>query len=80
MSPQALTVDDVGKRVISASGTPVGHVTGTQDGTVYVAPDPKITSTLVAVLGWRDGIDGGSFRIDPDAIRCVTDDEVYLDD
>lgn len=75
-----VTNEDVGKRVINPSGTAVGYVSEARNGVAYIAPDPRITSTLVAILGRRDGVGRGTLRVDPATIEHITDQEIRLSD
>lgn len=77
MSPQ-ITDDDVGKSVVNADGDEVGMVADVQHGTAHVEPDPGITDSIKATLGWGDrGED--TYPLQEEAIGRVTDDEIRLE-
>lgn len=71
-----LSERDEGKRVVHGDET-VGRVIAVEDGTPYVEPDPSITDTLLAKLGWAD-IEEETFRLQEVQIERVTDDAVHL--
>ena len=77
MSPH-YTDDDEGKRVVTADGDEIGMVTEVRGGQLYVEPDPGVTDSIKATLGWGDA-DEDSFALDDDQIEAVTDDEVRID-
>lgn len=72
-----LTEDDEGKRVSNANGDEIGRVVEVKHGTAYVEPDPGLTDTLLAKLGWAES-DEDSYRLDPDRVESVTDNEIRL--
>ena len=73
-----VTDEDEGKRVLNARGDEIGRVTEVRNGVAYVDPDPSITDTIKAKLGWGDKDDEEAFRLDPTNIETVTDDEIRL--
>jgi sporulation protein YlmC with PRC-barrel domain len=73
-----LTEDDEGKRVVNSHGDDVGRVVEVRQGTAHVDPDPGITDTLMSKLGWGDGQDEDTYRLDSSSIETVTDDEIRL--
>ncbi|ELY66601.1 hypothetical protein C490_12552 [Natronobacterium gregoryi SP2] len=77
MSPQ-FTDDDIGKTVVNANGDDVGIVADVEHGTAHVEPDPGITDTIKAKLGWG-GTDEAAYPLQEDAISQVTDDAVHLE-
>lgn len=44
--------EDVGKRVVNANGEEIGLVTDVDDDHAYVDPDPGLTDSIKAALGW----------------------------
>ncbi|PCR90813.1 hypothetical protein [Natrinema ejinorense] len=77
MTPQ-FTDDDVGKRVVNADGDEVGMVAAVEHGTAHVEPDPGITDSIKATLGWSDsGAD--TYPLQEEAVSRVTDDEIHLE-
>lgn len=74
----ALTDDAVGKTVVDAQNEEVGMVTAVEHGTAQIEPDPGLTDTIKAKLGWEDA-DQEAFPLQEDAIASVTDDEIRLD-
>jgi hypothetical protein len=78
MSAIVLSEDEVGKEVVHGDDT-VGRVVDVEYGTAYVDPDPGLTDTLMAKIGWADGKeDAESYPLQEEAIQQVTDDEVRL--
>ncbi|QLG47543.1 hypothetical protein [Natrinema halophilum] len=76
MSPQ-FSDDDTGKRVVNADGDKIGIVADVDHGTAHVEPDPGITDTIKAKLGWGDtGED--TYPLQEESVARVTDDEVRL--
>ncbi len=76
---QDLTEDDIGKTVVNANGESVGVISAMQHGTAHVEPDPGMTDTIKAKLGWEDTTED-TYPLQEDAIGRVTDDEVHLAD
>lgn len=74
---ETLSEDDVGKTVVNRSGETIGRVTNVEGGTAFVDPDPGITDTIKAKLGWED-VEGDDYRLDTSEIDRVTDDEIRL--
>ncbi|ELY53610.1 hypothetical protein C492_17498, partial [Natronococcus jeotgali DSM 18795] len=77
MSPE-FTDDDIGKTVINADGEEVGLVADVEHGTAHVEPDPGITDTIKAKLGWGD-TDEDSYPLQEPAVAEVTGDEIHLE-
>ncbi|WP_222919317.1 hypothetical protein [Natrinema sp. SYSU A 869] len=77
MSPQ-FTDDDVGKRVVNANGDEVGMVADVEHGTAHVEPDPGITDSIKATLGWSDSGES-TYPLQEEAVSRVTDDEIHLE-
>lgn len=69
--------DDVGKRVVNSHGDEVGMVSTVEHGTAYVEPDPGLTDTIKAKLGWQ-GRDEDAYPLQEAAVGQVTDDEIHL--
>jgi sporulation protein YlmC with PRC-barrel domain len=69
--------EDEGKRVVNASGEAVGRVIEVTGGVAHVEPDPGITETVAAKLGWGDS-DEDTYRLDSDHVEAITDDEIRL--
>jgi len=76
MSSQ-FTDDDVGKDVVNAAGETVGIVADIEHGTAHVEPDPGITDTIKARLGWSDTGEN-TYPLQEEAIDRITDDEIRL--
>ncbi len=76
MSPQ-FTDDDVGKDVVSVDGEKVGMVADVEHGTAHVEPDPGITDTIKAKLGWS-GTNEDTYPLQEESVGRVTDDEIHL--
>lgn len=69
--------DDVGKSVVNASGEEVGMVTAVEHGTAHVTPDPGITDSIKAALGW-EGTGEDAYPLQEGSVERVTDDEIRL--
>ncbi len=69
--------DDVGKTVYNAADEKVGIVAAVEHGTAHVEPDPGITDTISAKLGWGDASEG-SYPLQEDSVESVTDDAIHL--
>ncbi|MCU4754484.1 hypothetical protein OB919_21365 [Halobacteria archaeon AArc-curdl1] len=72
-----MTEDDIGKTVVNANGESIGMVTAIQHGTAHVEPDPGITDSIKAKLGWGD-TDEDAYPLQESSIEHVTDDEIRL--
>ncbi len=72
------TDDDVGKRVETASGDPIGSVTLTEPETAYVDVNADATSAIQSIL--ETDADEGIVPLDEDAVREITDDAITLAD
>lgn len=71
------TDDDVGKTVVNANGDEIGIVSAIEHGTPRIEPDPGMTDTIKAKLGWED-TDEDSYPLQEQAVDRVTDDEIRL--
>ncbi|RXK49336.1 hypothetical protein [Halorientalis pallida] len=71
--------DEVGKRVVDATGDDVGEVTAVEsDGSVvYVDPHQGITDRIMSTLGWGDD-DDESYPIRTEHVERITDDRIVL--
>lgn len=69
--------DDVGKTVVNANGEEVGIVATVEHGTAEVEPNPGITDTIKAKLGWGERGDD-TYPLQEDAVQRVTDSEIRL--
>ncbi|WP_255167003.1 hypothetical protein [Natrononativus amylolyticus] len=70
--------DDIGKTVVNANGDEVGIVSAVEHGTAHVEPDPGITDTIKAKLGW-EGTGEEAYPLQEQAVASVTDDEIRLE-
>ena len=70
------TEDDIGKTVVDA----VGVVSAVRYGTIYVDPDPDITTRVKTTLGWEDTGDEDEYPLQDAAVSTVTNDEIRLGD
>lgn len=77
MTLTSITRDDMGKDVVAADGDKIGIISGIEDDTVFVEPEPDPEDRITAKLGW-DTIDADDYRLDEAVIDTVTDDEVRL--
>ncbi|AGB15004.1 hypothetical protein Halru_0360 [Halovivax ruber XH-70] len=71
------TDDEEGKRVVTSDGDEIGMVKAVRDGQLHVDPDPGMTDSIKATLGWGDA-DEGTYALDEDHVESVTDDEIHL--
>ncbi|ELY43502.1 hypothetical protein [Natronorubrum sulfidifaciens] len=76
--PTEFTDSDIGKTVINANGDDVGIVADVEHGTAHVEPDPGITDTIKAKLGWG-GTDEDAYPLQKETVARVTDDAVHLE-
>ena len=72
-----ITSDEEGKRVVNATGDVIGVVESVQAGTPYVKPDPGVTDTIMATMGWGDA-DEETYALDERDVEAITDDEVQI--
>ena len=72
-----LTDDDVGKTVRNQQGDEIGRLTRVEGETAFVDPNPDISDSIMARLGWEDA-DEDDYRLDMHEIETVTDDEIRL--
>ena len=77
MAQRTYTDNDVGKRVVNATGDKIGMVTEVRNGTPYVDPDVGMFDTVKAKLGWED-TDDDAYPLQDDQVSEVTDDEIRL--
>ena len=66
-----------GKHVVNAAGEKIGLITAVRDNTAYIDPDPGMTDTLKAKLGW-DNVEADDYSIQASDINRITDDGVHL--
>lgn len=78
MATVELTDGDVGKSVVTSSGSQVGLVSGYRHGTAYVDPEPGIRTKITAALGWESIDDEDGYPLQEAAVATITDDEVRL--
>ncbi|GAB3665560.1 hypothetical protein [Halopiger thermotolerans] len=71
------TADDIGKRVESATGEPIGSVVNIDRETAYVDPTADAVASLKAVLDWDGGTD--TVPLADDAVGEITDEAVRLE-
>ncbi len=72
-----LSDDDIGKTVVNANGESIGVITAMQHGTAHVEPDPGLTDTIRAKLGWDDTSED-TYPLQEGAIDQIGDDKVHL--
>ncbi|ELZ01695.1 hypothetical protein C482_06572 [Natrialba chahannaoensis JCM 10990] len=77
MTQDTLTKADEGKRVLNIDGTEVGRIVAVEEGRGYVDPDPSLTKTIKAKLGWGD-ITHGAHPLDEGSIEEITEETVRL--
>ncbi|ADB62041.1 hypothetical protein Htur_3176 [Haloterrigena turkmenica DSM 5511] len=77
MSERILTEADEGKRVLNTDGTEIGRLVDVHDGRGYVEPNPSLTDTIAAKLGWGSRSEE-AHPLDEGSIAEITDDAVRL--
>lgn len=74
-----ITKDAVGKSVFNADDEKIGIVVEVDDGTAYVEPDPSITESYKAKLGWGNTeADEEAYPLDDDSIEAVNEGDIEL--
>ena len=71
------TSQEEGKRVVNHNGDVIGIVESVEAGTPYVKPDPGVTDTIMATMGWGDA-DEETYALDEGDVEAITDDEVRI--
>lgn len=77
MTRETMTTDDEGKRVLNTDGTVVGRIVEVREDRAYVDPNPSLTGTIKAKLGWGTAADD-AHPLDDGSIERITADAVYL--
>ena len=77
MTKETITKADEGKRVLNTDGSEIGRLVDVENGRGYVEPDPGITETIKAKLGWGSRSEN-AHPLDEGSIEKITDDAVYL--
>ncbi|ADD04994.1 uncharacterized protein Nmag_1415 [Natrialba magadii ATCC 43099] len=77
MTQDALTKADEGKRVLNIDGTEVGRIIAVEEGRGYVDPNPSLTKTIKAKLGWGD-LTEDAHPLDEGSVKEITEDTVRL--
>ncbi|THE65410.1 PRC-barrel domain containing protein [Salinadaptatus halalkaliphilus] len=77
MTREQLTAADEGKRVLNTDGNDVGRIVAVEDGRGYVEPNPSLTDTIKAKLGWGDPTET-AHPLDEGSIERITDEAIYL--
>lgn len=72
-----ITESAVGKRVVDASGRPVGIVSDVKRGIAYVNVDPSLSDRLRARLQWGRAKDD-DYPVDASGIAAVSRDQIVL--
>lgn len=75
----SFTDDDVGKTVVNASGDTVGVIAAVETGSARVDPDPGVTDTIKAALGW-EGSTEETVSLEEHAVESITAEAVHLTD
>lgn len=73
----SFTDDDEGKMVVDASGNTLGLVTAVESDTAYVDPDPGLTETIKADLGWAEA-EPDEYTVKQDAVETKGDEKLHL--
>ncbi|SFB80152.1 hypothetical protein SAMN05444422_10286 [Halobiforma haloterrestris] len=77
MNRDTITKADEGKRVLNPDGTEVGRIVEVRNGHGYVDPNPGITGTIKAKLGWGD-VTERAHPLDEGSIERITENAIYL--
>ncbi|WP_207591780.1 PRC-barrel domain containing protein [Halomontanus rarus] len=77
MTRNCITPEDEGKRVLNADGLTIGRLITVEDGLGYVDPDPCVTDTIKARLGWSDVTDT-AHPLHDDNVETVSRDAIRL--
>lgn len=75
-SRTTVTAEDEGKPIV-IDGDTVGRIVSVEGGTAYIAPDPSLTETVFAKLGWEEPRDD-DYPLETDSIEKITDEEIRL--
>ncbi|WP_247002380.1 hypothetical protein [Halosolutus gelatinilyticus] len=78
MSP-TITDDEIGKPVENAAGEQIGMVTAVESGTAYVEPDPGITDSIKAAIGWESAGEE-QMQLSESDVDEITEAAVFLED
>jgi hypothetical protein len=68
----------LGKRVVAQNGTPVGEVTGVDDGTLLVTVDEDIDRDVVTDLNWDGVVNRETHRLNDRHISNVSEETIRL--
>jgi hypothetical protein len=71
------TDDDEGKVVVDASGNTLGLVTQIEGDTAYVDPDPSLTETIKADMGWANS-ESDEYAVDETAVETKASEKLHL--
>ncbi|MCU4743869.1 PRC-barrel domain containing protein [Halobacteria archaeon AArc-m2/3/4] len=77
MTRNCITPEDEGKRVLNADGLTIGRLIAVKDGLGYVDPDPSITDTIKARLGWSD-VSDTAHPLHENNVETVSADAIRL--
>lgn len=73
----SFTEDDEGKVVVDASGDTLGLVTEISGDTAYVDPDPSLTETIKAELGWANA-ESEEYTVNASAVETKASEKLHL--
>ena len=73
----SLTQNEEGKPVVGADGEDIGVVASVRAGTAHIKPDPNLTETVTAHLGWEEA-DADTYPVQPEMVDSVSSNEVQL--
>jgi hypothetical protein len=77
MAQTRISEADEGKRVVDEEGNEIGLISGFRSGKAYVDPDPGITDSILAKLGWEN-IDEDDYTLAQSDVETTTGEEVRL--
>jgi hypothetical protein len=79
-SVPSIGTEEEGKPVYDAADNRVGLLIRVEGNDIYVEPDPDLTESAAAKLGWTFMLQGSedAYAIDPRNITSVEDDRVVV--
>jgi hypothetical protein len=70
---------DEGKPVRNADGEKVGQVMAVEHGRAYVEPEPGLTDSIRAKLGWGETTED-TYELTSNSIATITEEEIRLEE
>jgi hypothetical protein len=72
-----VTESDEGKKVVDKNNNTIGMISGVRGDTITVDPDPGITDSIRAKLGWKD-VDEDDYTLDQFDVEPINNDRVQV--